>query len=202
MNYFNFIFFRLRPRAAYWLDNEYSYDGLQAHSTMPTEVVVGLSVGIAFVVLFSLIFGQGARNPNSENIVITIDHTSCFGFCPDYSLTTYGNGTVLYDGHAFVATKSKKTAAIPREDVQELVRKSIEIDYFHLRNSYTASVSNIPTTTTSVTMGQSSKKVIDYYGAPASLRQFENMIYAVATSEKWTKCPSGQHVTDPTRGCS
>jgi len=169
---------------------------------MHTEVVVGLALGIAFVVLFSLIFGQGGRNPNSENIVITLDRTSCFGFCPDYSLTIYGNGTVLYDGHAFVATKGKKTASIPREDVQELVRKSIEIDYFHMRNSYTASISDLPTTTTSVTLGHNSKKVIDYYGAPENLKQFENMIDDVATSQKWTKCPSGQHVTDPSGDCS
>ena len=169
---------------------------------MHTEVIVGLIVGIAFVVLFSLIFAQRSTSANFENIVITMDRTSCFGFCPDYSLTIYGNGTVLYDGHALVATKGKKTASIPKEDVQGLVRKSIEIDYFHFRNSYNASVSDLPTTTTSVTIGNNSKKVINYYGPPENLKQFENMIDAVSTSEKWTKCPDGQHVTDPSGGCS
>lgn len=173
---------------------------------MPGElapVVAGLVVGIAFVVIVSLAFGAGFILPNTspENVTITMDRTACFGACPDYSLVIYGNGTVHYDGHRYVSVTGKQTATIPQEDVNRLVRKSIEIGYFGLRDSYTEPVTDLPTTTTSVTIDGLTKKIVDYAGAPSSLKDFERMIDEISGSARWVKCPDAQPIRNSDGGC-
>lgn len=59
-------------------------------------IVLGLSVGIAFLISFSTMFDANVPAlSTSESAIITIDRTVCFGSCPDYSLAIYGNGTVI-----------------------------------------------------------------------------------------------------------
>ena len=151
-------------------------------------IVLGLAVGIAFVISFSTMFGANIPAlSNSESAIITIDRTVCFGSCPDYSLTIYGNGTVIYDGRNFVAITGRQTSTIPQEDVRELIRTFYSIGYFSLRDEYVDQVTDLPTTTTSITIGGQFKQVINYYGAPESLRQLENKIDETANSGIWVE---------------
>ena len=39
---------------------------------------------------------------NWNSLVITHEHLGCFGSCPTYRLEIHGDGTVLYNGKAFV----------------------------------------------------------------------------------------------------
>ena len=43
-----------------------------------------------------------------KEVVITLERTACFGVCPVYKLTIYGDGRVLYDGIRFVRTEGPK----------------------------------------------------------------------------------------------
>jgi len=149
-------------------------------------IVLGLLVGIAFVISFSTMFDANVPAlSTSESAIITIDRTVCFGSCPDYSLTIYGNGTVIYDGRNFVAITGRQTSTIPQEDVRELIRSFYSIGYFSLIDEYVDQVTDLPTTTTSITIGGQFKQVINYYGAPESLRQLENKIDETANSGIW-----------------
>jgi hypothetical protein len=152
-------------------------------------VIAGLAVGIALVVSFSLLLGPTASSfpsPRSlEKAVIIMERTVCFGTCPDYSLTVYGNGTVIYEGRNFVAVTGRQTSSISQEQVRKLVRAFYEIDYFSLKNEYSAQVTDLPTTTTSITVDGHFKQVINYYGAPEQLIELENKIDDISSSEKW-----------------
>ena len=156
-------------------------------------VVTGMAIGIAFIVLISLTFAGGIPTLNpSGNVVITLDRTACFGFCPDYSLVIYGNGTVQYDGRNFVAVPGEYESQISKQDVDELLKRANAIGYFGLRNEYTEPITDIPTITTSISIGKITKKIINHAGAPEALTEFENMIDRVAGSDKWVKCPDGE----------
>jgi hypothetical protein len=114
-----------------------------------------------------------------------MERTPCFGFCPDYSLTIFGNGTVIYEGRNFVETTGQKVTTISREDVRMLVNEFYEIDYFSLKDEYTDQVTDLPTTTTSIRIDGRFKQVVDYYGAPEHLRNLEDTIDDVTKSYVW-----------------
>jgi len=69
--------------------------------------------------------------------------------------------------------------------VRELVKAFYETDYFSLKNEYSAQVTDLPTTTTSITVDGRFKQVINYYGAPEQLMELENKIDDISSSEKW-----------------
>jgi len=141
-------------------------------------------------------------DPLHNSLVITLERTGCFGFCPAYSLTIYGDGVVEYEGHYFVAVKGNQTANIAAEQVQRLLTSAIEIKYFNLADEYYAPIEDVPTYTTSITVDGTTKKIVDYAGAPDRLREFENMIDDVAGSDKWVKCPDGRMIMDRDGGCT
>jgi hypothetical protein len=155
------------------------------HAIVPT--VAGLAVGAAMIALFAIQFAPTPFPPDEalENAVIAMERTPCFGFCPDYSLTIFGNGTVIYEGRNFVETTGQKVNTISREDVRMLVNEFYEIDYFSLKDEYTDQVTDLPTTTTSIRIDGKFKQVVDYYGAPEQLKDLEDTIDDVAKSHVW-----------------
>ena len=67
--------------------------------------VVGLKAGTYSVVLgeasaeFTLDIDNGEKEEAVKNdTVITLERTACFGTCPIYTITIYGDGRVVYDG--------------------------------------------------------------------------------------------------------
>jgi hypothetical protein len=141
-------------------------------------------------------------NPSSNNVTVTLERTGCFGFCPSYSLVIYGNGTVQYQGHYYVAVKGNQTATIPRQDVEILLNTANEIGYFDLKDEYFEPITDLPTYITSITVNGTTKRIVDYAGAPDSLRQFEDLIDDVAGSHRWVKCPDGRLITERDSGCT
>ena len=109
------------------------------------------------------------------------------------TLTIYENGTVDYEGRNFVAVTGRQTSTIPQEDVRELVKHFYDIGYFSLEDEYAAQVTDLPTTTTSISIDGRFKKIVDYYGAPEKLRQLENKIDEIANSEVWVKFPTDRY---------
>lgn len=149
-------------------------------------VVAGIAIGVALIVVFAVFFGTAPPNPQSlDGVIISMERTVCFGTCPDYELTIYGNGTVVYEGRNFVAVTGMRTSTIPVQDVRGLVTEFYRINYFSLEDEYTAQVTDLPTTTTSIKIDGRFKQVVDYYGAPEALRQLEERIDKVANSAVW-----------------
>lgn len=149
-------------------------------------VVAGLAVGIAFVVLFSMAsVPQGSAN--TDDVVITMERTICFGTCPAYEVAVYGNGTVVYEGFDFVAVEGRRTSQITGEQVEELVNQFYKNGFFSLRDRYEAQVTDLPSTTTSITIGGSEKSVYRYGFQPENLIALEDRIDEIAGTAKWVK---------------
>ncbi len=51
-----------------------------------------------------------------KDVVITLERTQCFGSCPVYKLTVYGDGRVVYEGGGFVKIKGEKK----KRDIDEI----------------------------------------------------------------------------------
>jgi hypothetical protein len=150
-------------------------------------VAGGLAVGIAFVVLFSMFMPAPGFSGDLEDITISLERTPCFGFCPDYTVTVFGNGTVLYEGRNFVAVEGEQRGQIPQEDVRELVDEFYDARFFNLRDRYEQSVTDLPSQTTTITIDGQTKSVYRYGFEPERLAQLEDKIDEIAQTEKWVK---------------
>jgi hypothetical protein len=142
-------------------------------------VVAGLAVGIAFVVLFSMASMPEGR-ANTDDVVITMERTVCFGTCPAYKVTVYGNGTVMYEGFRFVAVEG-------RQKVKELVSQFYKHGFFSLKDRYEEQMTDLSSTTTSIAIGASEKSVYRYGLHPENLVELENKIDEIAGTAKWVK---------------
>ncbi|MBW4658399.1 MAG: hypothetical protein KME15_06975 [Drouetiella hepatica Uher 2000/2452] len=125
--------------------------------------------------------------------VITLERTACFGTCPVYQLTVYGDGRVVYEGTAFVAVIGKRTAQISPEQVQQLVTAFETANFFSLENQYVAEATDLPGAWTSISSNGQSKRVWRYgssdrpelNNAPRSLTELENQIDQIVNSQQW-----------------
>lgn len=180
-------------------------DGLQH----PLTVDVDVDFKIEPAPLSPTTFPE-ATNP--ESVVATMERQGCYGKCPVYRLTVHGDGLIEYEGNAYVHSKGKRRARISSAEVDQLLAGFRNVNYFSLDDKYTelhksteivvtaggcnkklsdTLVSTMPTdlawTLTTLTIGDKTKSVLDYYGAPASLRKLETQIDQLTNSERWVR---------------
>ncbi len=120
--------------------------------------------------------------------------SGCFGTCPSYTvdLTTEG---IIFDGSYFVVAAGKHTAPIDPDAVRKLARQFIEADFYSMRDSYRASVTDNPTYVLQITIDGHSKRVLDYVGEwegmPAVITDLEDEVDALSNSARWIKGTEG-----------
>ncbi len=125
-----------------------------------------------------------------QSVVIRIERGPCFGTCPVYSMTLYGDGTVRYDGKDHVSVRGSQTAVIAPEKVKELAGEIERSGFFNLRDFYTeVSVTDAPTVFLYIAVDGKKKQVKHYLGdfnAPKTLETIETRIDEVAGTGRWT----------------
>jgi hypothetical protein len=129
--------------------------------------------------------------------VITLERTVCFGFCPVYTLTIHGDGRVEFDGQQNVEITGKQTSRLAPAQVKELLDLFEQANYFELEDEYTAPVTDLPTTITSLTLNGMYKKIVNFGGcldgspvpAPSALCELETRIDEVANTAQWIGTP-------------
>jgi hypothetical protein len=141
------------------------------------------------VVVISAGCGKPSIPDEISDVVVTLERGPCFGACPVYSLTVYGDGRVIYDGIRFVKIEGTRTATVSEEKVRQLVGEFYAVDYFSLNDEYThADATDMPSATTSITIGGKTKTVIHYHGdfsAPDELTALEDKIDEIVSTRQW-----------------
>lgn len=142
---------------------------------------------IGFLVYFYPQLTQPPKPTEFPDVVITLKRTACFGTCPVYKLTVSGDGKVVYEGTSFVNVTGIQNSQISQEQIKELIDAFYAINYFALEDKYDASITDMPTTITSITIDGKTKKVVNYYDAPKKLVELENKIDEITNSKQWVK---------------
>lgn len=159
---------------------------------------------MATLMAVSLGFGQNSRarldpHPNDKaafpeirdwnTLRVTLSRSGCYGGCPAYKIEIHGDGTVLYDGKAFVAHKGRHTAKISHASLVELVDFFREANYFSLRDRYASGITDSPAYETSISFDGASKSVLDYVGQsvgmPSTVSDVEAAIDRLSGASKW-----------------
>ena len=148
---------------------------------------------IASLVSFSNVSAQSPAVPGDA--VITLERTACFGACPVYTVHIDAHGNVVFDGARYVRVPGRQTDRIPEARVAAILESADRIGFFDLEDEYrvirnpdgsTMTMTDLPTAIVTIVRGGRTKRVVDYVGAPRSLKELEREIDDAAQTKRWT----------------
>jgi Domain of unknown function (DUF6438)/Gram-negative bacterial TonB protein C-terminal len=126
-----------------------------------------------------------------NSLRMTLRRTTCYGTCPAYTLSVFGDGSVLYSGDGFVRYCGEYRGHVSLELVRELFSFFKKTDYFNLFEKYSSNFTDSPTYTTSIVFDDKKMSVTDYVGIfagmPEDVSKLENAFDRLAGPSVWSK---------------
>lgn len=123
-----------------------------------------------------------------SSVIITMQMNGCEGRCPAYKVTIHGDGTVEYQGYAYVAVKGNQTAHIPPEAVSELLRQFDQANFFSALPKYIGAYDG-GDVVLQLDVNHISHTVVDgsgmRVGLPTSIDKLERLIDQTANTHPW-----------------
>jgi len=124
-----------------------------------------------------------------RDIEITLERGMCFGTCPVYSVSLFGNGTIAWMGEMYVEAAGNRTDSLDPALVGDLYDRLIEGGFLDLNDTYAyLNITDMPTATLTVRNGTDVKQVYHYHGdftSPENLTHMENAVDLVANTSRW-----------------
>ena len=160
---------------------------------LSTIILITTVIAIAAMMLYIVLEQEKIKNKlyeptDIQNVAIALKRSTCFGICPTYNITIYGNGTVIYEGTTNVNTTGIQISNITEDNLRLLISEFKKIDYFSLNETEIAShvVYDAPMFTTSLTINGKTKTIKHYETAvPKQLTDLENKIDEIVNSSQW-----------------
>jgi len=155
---------------------------------MQKQILIIL-LGLFLAVPFSFADDQKKAPPDTK---ILLERTACFGFCPIYKLTIYGDGKIEFDGKNYVNAIGHHVKTISPEKVAMMLT---ELESINLKGKYDCyDATDNPTAIITVTREGKTKQIVHYHGCLsadakelAALTKLENKIDELAEIADWLK---------------
>ncbi len=137
-----------------------------------------------------------------ETVTISMKRTACLGPCPEYEVHINGDGSVAYNGGQHTAQKGVDRFQVSRETVEELVDSFYAKGFWEMEDRYDGGAAvvteqdngssmmmkkklpDLPTTMTTIKVGDKGKTVTNYQDAPAALKELEAAIDKLIDRQK------------------
>ena len=136
------------------------------------------------IILVLLSITPDAQSGAKEEFFITLERIGCLGSCPDYKLTIDGNGTVRYEGHAYVMVEDIRKTKIPSSAVQILIEELRNQDFFHWPEKQEVCV-DFPEVHLTATLNGQRKHVLEGCNTPGKVLQFAKEVDRISGAERW-----------------
>jgi len=136
----------------------------------------------SLLLVFLVLFACGSSKKGTEikeikkELIISLERTPCYGTCPIYKIKIFSDGSAFYHGERFVEKIGNYEFSVSKETLNYILKKADEIGFFELEDKYTANITDLPKTITFIKNGKNKKRVVDYYGAPKTLKEFESLV--------------------------
>ena len=112
-------------------------------------------------------------NTAPADTVLVFQRTPCHGTCPIYTATIFRNGRVAYNGERFVPLTGAHELRLDPATVTAMLAEARRINFNQLAPSYTANVSDLPSTIITVYQpGQQRHRVLAEASIPAPLQGY------------------------------
>ena len=122
-----------------------------------------------------------------ESIFMTMERTPCFGKCPNYKITIFNTGNVIYEGYKFALKEGKYRRKLTEGQLIEITNQLEAIKLFELKDVYDSKITDIPSCMLFFNYNGEKKKILDRDGAPDKLKRFEKFIDALIITDDLKK---------------
>ena len=129
-----------------------------------------------------------------QDLIITLERTVCFGFCPVYKLTITADGVVVFEGRRFVKQEGATIrSAISKERLKQLMAEFDRVRFFSLETNYSNDLrrcmTDSPSAFTSIRINGKSKTIKHYRGCKEpkfkEITELENKIDEIVNTAQW-----------------
>ncbi len=149
-------------------------------------------------------FDKTSNGFDRSNLVVSLERKGCFGTCPQYKVTVFGDGRVDYVGFQHVKTIGRAETQISASAIAEMKAALAKSRYFYLRSSYgfisdgcSSPNADSPTAYTTVQQGKKTKSIkrsdgcsdIPKDSSIKRLVKFELEVDRLVGIEKWIGTP-------------
>jgi len=136
-----------------------------------------------FLLVFSLQSSAQSETPAAE-FSLTLERTGCEGPCPWYSVTLLGNGSVHYEGKAYVRVEGIRKRTIPVSDINKLIRILLDEDFLHWDEKTELCV-DYPEVRITASLNGQRKQVLEGCSAPGKVLTLAGRIDAISGTKGW-----------------
>jgi hypothetical protein len=160
---------------------------------------------VAIALLLAIRSGSGSQGGQApdlgslsdadlKTVTVSMERKACFGSCPVYTLTIYGDGRVEYVGKAGVKEKGARQGRIEAAAVRTLVSefasaKFLSLPDYSLEKCTCRRCTDMATVITEINVKAATHRVNHDYGcgcAPKTLFELESAIDKAVNAEQWT----------------
>ncbi|MDR3724155.1 MAG: DUF6438 domain-containing protein [Terracidiphilus sp.] len=131
-----------------------------------------------------------AVKPDSV-VSIALSKTECYGTCPSFTVELKTTSGIAYFGRSFVVKKGVYEEKADPDAIRALAKKFVAADFYSMDDEYHARVTDLPTTTLSITIDGREKHIEDYVGLrvgmPAVVKDLEDDVYEFSGARKWVE---------------
>jgi hypothetical protein len=150
-----------------------------------------ISISVLLVFLSYKFFTDWRHTiPSNSEVMISLQRTECFGTCPIYKITIYGNGLVVYEGRAYVGTRGIRKSFIGTDKVIQLATELENAGYFSLDDSYNEP-NDLPSAVIYAKINNKEKSIVHNHelssNSPEILYSIEKAIDEAANSLQWVQ---------------
>ncbi|MCB9752116.1 MAG: hypothetical protein H6713_19295 [Myxococcales bacterium] len=172
-----------------------AYDRARA---LGLALLVAQALGVCALACASADVGPSAvtltGQATSAPLLVSLERTSCYGWCPVYRVAVYEDGVLEFEGEHFVLRSGLHVDRVTPAQLaalREITARArvAELADRYVRRDYT----DMPSIITVVRLGSGYKQVRHYFGdtsAPARLIQLEEEIDRVVEIERFIGTPA------------
>lgn len=134
---------------------------------------------LIYYLVFILIafFSCKAGKDEQAGKLLEMKRTACLGTCPVYQVIIYKDRTIEYQGEQYVPFEGSKSFKLKSKDFKRLFKLIEDAQLNRYKDKYYQdNIHDLPTTYIHYYKDDKVKSIMDYYGAPESLRIFEKEI--------------------------
>ena len=139
------------------------------------------------VCLFFLSFGllsSAQSNTGANDFSITLERTPCEGICPWYSITILNDGSVRYEGKAYVHVEGVRRKKIPVSDINKLTQKLRDEDFLHWEEKTDLCV-DYPEARITVNLNGQRKLLVEGCNAPGKVLTLAHELDTISDTKSW-----------------
>lgn len=122
--------------------------------------------------------------PNA--LVLSISTTPCFGQCPVYELTVYGNQSVQFNGKRFAHKEGAFIGTLNKEQFTALLELMEEAQLTDAEAVYdNPDITDLPMTTILFTTPEGKQSIKARYDVPENIKSFISKVYDFSKNIRW-----------------